>query len=854
MIYKFNTDRIPELSQVGGKAKALIETTKEGLPVPDGIVLSVKFFEPWLGEIKKSKEWENMLRDTRKENCDELEDKALNMNFSKKQKELLEVSLKNLPGDVFAIRSSSPEEDLENTSFAGMYESFLGIKRKNIEESILKAFAFAFSYRVMSYKGERGLDLKNTSIAVIVQKQIRSDISGVGFSLNPLNNSYDEVLINGSFGLGEGIVSGIVTPDTYVVDMIKNKIIDKKINEKRISIKLKEDGGVEEVENENPRDPALSDEEIMELSKLIKICESYYEFPIDIEWAYEKNKLYLLQSRPITSYIPLFPELMTNPEEKKKIYIDLISLTQGFHEPMSVLGLEIWGKMLDRVKGGTMTPDIGGTTPAIHGRQYMSVTDLQKLMGKKIVSNILNSYDGNVKRIFKEIGNIDHLLPDKKPVASEGSKMKFAKLSLGMFPGIVKSIFFNHRTVIEEYEKIANKVIENAKNLEKEIEFHKNIDLVLDDFMTITNSISAMMAGMISQQRIKNMFKNHGVEKEIVALAMDLEGNPTSEMGHLLFKMASNREFKNISSRKDFIQKAENRSFDKVFLKDYDEFMDKYAVRGFMEIDVASKRIYEDIGLLYDKLIEIDTEDNQISKVKEKRELAYNKLLELAKSKGKENKFIKLVEKYQETFGYREHPKYVIVYIFAQLHNICLEIGEDWVEERLDDPYDIFDLHVEEIERAQKDKNLDLRQLRKINLEPYKKVEHIKNWPLVIDSRGKIYKPKMDIKDGDIIGDPIAPGKVIGRAKVLETPYEKPIRPGDILVTRATEPSWTPIFTNASGVIMEIGGPLQHGGIIAREYGIPCVSGLIGIMDMIKDGDLVEVDGDNGIVRIIEEK
>ena len=111
----------------------------------------------------------------------------------------------------------------------------------------------------------------------------------------------------------------------------------------------------------------------------------------------------------------------------------------------------------------------------------------------------------------------------------------------------------------------------------------------------------------------------------------------------------------------------------------------------------------------------------------------------------------------------------------------------------------------------------------------------------------------MEIKDGDIIGQAIAPGKVRGRAKVLHSPYEKPLNPGEILIVTATEPSWTPIFINAAGVVMEVGGPLQHGSIISREYGIPCVSGLMGIMDIIKDGDLIEVDGSNGVIRIIEE-
>jgi len=852
MIYNFKTDKAPSLSQVGGKAKALIETSKAGFPVPQGIALSTKFFEPWIEQVKSSHEWQKMMIDTTKENCNLVLEKALTMTFDTRQLKVFEAELESLSGGVFAVRSSSPEEDLENTSFAGMYETFLGVPKNELEQAISKVFASSFDYRVMSYKKQNKLSLEGTSIALIVQRQIASDISGVGFSLNPLNNCYDELVINASFGLGESVVSGIVTPDTYIVDAIKNEIIEKKINEKKIGIELKVEGGTKEVQNDNGLEQALSDSQIMELSRLIKNCESHYGFPIDIEWAYENSNLYLLQARPITSYFPLFPELITDPSEKKKIYIDIMSMTQGFDEPMSVLGLEIWGQMLDRIKGGMMTPQIGGTTPAIHGKQYISVTDIQKLMGRKAVSKVLDSYDGNIRRIFKEIGNMDHLLPDKKPEGTKGSKIRLVKLVFSMIPSIFKSVFFNHGPVIEEYQKLATMLVENTKHLKKEDDFNENVELALESITTFMNSASAIMAGAISQQTIKKMFKDENVEAEIVALAMDLEGNPTSDMGHLLFKMACYQEFKKISSRESFIKQAEDRTFSKEFLKDYDEFMDKYAARGFMEIDVASKRIYEDIGLLYDKLIQMETEDNQITKVKDKRKLAYEKLLEIAKKKGQEKKFLKNAKKYQETFGYREHPKYIIIQIFAAFHDICLELANEWVAQgRLDHPYDIFDLHIEEITKAQKDKSLDLRKRREANLEPYKKVAHIKNWPLVIDSRGKIYKAKLDIQDGDIKGDAIAPGKVVGRAKVLHTPYEKPLEAGEILVARATEPSWTPIFTNAAGVIMEIGGPLQHGGIIAREYGIPCVSGLIGIMEIIKDGDLVEVDGDNGIVRVI---
>jgi pyruvate,water dikinase len=334
---------------------------------------------------------------------------------------------------------------------------------------------------------------------------------------------------------------------------------------------------------------------------------------------------------------------------------------------------------------------------------------------------------------------------------------------------------------------------------------------------------------------------------------MDLKGNPTSDMGKLQYKLASYEEFKSIDNREKFIESLENKAFSKKFIDDFNTYIKKYGVRGFMEIDVASKRKYEDLPSVYDELKEINIEENQIITTTKRRKKAYDKLLSIAKDKGFAKKFELDAKKFQETFGYREHPKYMIVYAMGKLHDAALIIGNKFVEEgRLDNPHQIFDLTLNEISNAQKDSNINLQLQREKNLAPYKKVSHVKDWPLVIDSRGKIFKAKLEINEGDIKGDPIAPGKIKGRAKVLNSPYEKPLNPGEILITKCTEPSWTPIFINAAGVIMEVGGPLQHGGIIAREYGIPCVSGLMGIMEMIKDGDLIELDGSNGIVRILE--
>jgi len=202
----------------------------------------------------------------------------------------------------------------------------------------------------------------------------------------------------------------------------------------------------------------------------------------------------------------------------------------------------------------------------------------------------------------------------------------------------------------------------------------------------------------------------------------------------------------------------------------------------------------------------------------------------------------------------------------AMFRKHALTIGEEFVREgRMDSREQIFDLTIDQVALAQGESiddntvTKDLRPWIRSNTHQTKLVEHISNWPLLIDSRGKIIRGTQkrnnkDEQDDDnvILGDPIAPGKIQGRAKVLMEPYEKPLESGEVLVARFTEPSWTPIFINASAVVMEVGGPLQHGAIIAREYGIPCISGISNATKLIQDGDFIEVDGSSGTVKFIK--
>lgn len=853
MIYTFDTKKRLQLNQVGGKAKALIETTNAGFPVPGGFVLSVEFFDCWLSTIKATDIWKQFKISMTKENCNRVKAYAESMIFTATQREMFNQYMDGLAGDVFAVRSSSPEEDLEGTSFAGMYETFLGVTRENIEHSVAMAFSSCFDYRVMAYKDQQNIDLQNTAIAVVIQKQIASDVSGVGFSINPLNNCYDEVMINASFGLGEAIVSGIVTPDTYVVDFVEDSIIEKQINHKEAVINLKPDGGCVEEVNEYPEKQALLDEQILSLARLIKKCEVHYGQPMDTEWAFEDGILFLLQSRPITTHFPLFDELVTKPGEAKCLYFDHNILTQGLSESFSVLGTDTLKDVIHETKGAFLNTDIDGTQPVLHGRSYVNASYFYKGLGNRFFTRMVNDYDENMNSILRSIDMTEYTSV-KIPSKLKGLKGKIVKMSLQNLPSLAKPFFRGHQQVIEDYNFNKNMLVNQDVRFEQDMDFEGAVTKLTGQFGLVTKSVSLMFVGMIALGKVKKMFKEDGLENEVIALGMDLDGNPTSEIGHMMYKLASYDELQDTKSRSEFMEKIAHRTYTPEFMKDFDFYLKYYGCRCFKEIDVASKRSGEDIGTIYDALKEINIQVNQIESVKLRRSEAYATLLTLATKKGFKKKFVKQAKIIQATYGYKELPKYIMVLTMGQLHGLYLEAGKYFVEQgRLTYPYQVFDLHKSEVMLAMKDKTVDLHTLRKCNLEPYQKLDHIKEWPLVFDSRGKIFKPKLKVSDGDYVGTAISPGVIRGRAKVLHEPYEKPIEPGEILIARATEPSWTPIFINAAAVVMEIGGPLQHGAIISREYGIPCVSGLMGIMEIIQDGDLIEVDGSHGVVRMIEQ-
>lgn len=867
--YTFDSPSSSEatLTEVGGKALSLIESTHADFPVPAGFVLSVSFFEPWLEIVQASNQWKSFLQDSSKEACDSIMVSCSALKLTSSQQNKLDHAWKETFGDdnksniLVAVRSSSPEEDLVGTSFAGGYETTLGVARDNILTALVESFASAFDYRIVQYKTTIGVSVDTPTIAVIVQRQIASDVSGVAFSLNPSNNCYDQVVISANFGLGESVVGGIITPDTYTVDVVSWEIISKKIADKEFAIWLDDtDGGTRQENNADPSAQALTDEQIIQVAQLVSRVEAYREgIPVDIEWAFHENKLYMLQSRPVTAFVPLFPEMITARGEEKKLYLDLIVMTQGFSEPLSVLGLEIWSKMMEKAKPNlTFAKGTNGIIWDIHGRQYIHVSNMIKCPGgRPMVEKAFALSDKSLGRAIASINLDDYT----SSYAFRGS-WRFVWISIlqlfQLLPMMLYGLFSGHKALIS-YQEYSQELFDDCQDEEylQDCSFADTVAATMTRFEGLLPRLGTLVLPFISRWRIHKMFHDQSdADDLLISLCMDLDGNPTSEMGHLMVRLASFPEIQETATSKEFLKKLDNKQYSQDLMTTYNEYISKFGCRGIKEIDIATSRTYERQGDLFDQLKHIDVEQNAIITVIERRKQAYDKLLELAVEMGKADKFKYHANVIQTMGGYREHPKYLYVAITAMLRRRALALGEHFVtENRLDHPDQVFNLTIEQITEAEQDSSLGLMPLVRANLEPYKKVENVKDWPVLIDSRGKIIRgtrKEEDIEEGCLLGDAISPGVVTGRAKVLNEPYEKPLERGDILIARFTEPSWTPIFINCAAVVMEVGGVMQHGAIIAREYGIPCVSGMLNATTLIKDGDLLEVNGSEGVVKILD--
>lgn len=311
MIKSFKQITKNDVAFAGGKGASLGEMFNAGISVPDGFVISALVFENFIKETGLDVEIDAVFDKVNIKDICTVEfasEKIQAMILSKEISEDIKIKIleefKKLDCEFIAVRSSATAEDSAIAAWAGQLDTYLNTTEKDLLENIKKCWASLFTPRAIFYRFEQKLNKTKVFVAVVVQKMVNSEKSGVAFSVHPITQDRNQLIIEAGFGLGEAIVSGSITPDSYVVDKQDRHIIDINISEKNRSLIRADSGGGNEwvkVEELKASSQVLSESEILELTEIILKIENHFGFPVDVEWAKEKNKFYITQSRPITT-------------------------------------------------------------------------------------------------------------------------------------------------------------------------------------------------------------------------------------------------------------------------------------------------------------------------------------------------------------------------------------------------------------------------------------------------------------------------------------------------------------------------------------------------------------------------
>lgn len=300
----------------GGKGASLGEMTRlvsgqvNKIPVPDGFVVLSTAFDRFLEETDLDVEVDAILKKINYKDINSV-DKASNeirdlihdQKMPDDIKKEVTVEYKKLKAKFIAVRSSATAEDSSVASWAGELETYLDTTEKMLLENVKKCWSSLFTPRAIFYRHEKKLLKTRVSVAVVIQKMIESEVAGITFTVHPVTRDKEQMIIEAGWGLGEAVVSGQITPDSYVINKKDFSLLDINVAKQEIMITRKKAGGVERIKVPKVKQEKqkLNGRQIVELAKICVNIERHYKKPQDIEWAFAKNKFYITQSRPITT-------------------------------------------------------------------------------------------------------------------------------------------------------------------------------------------------------------------------------------------------------------------------------------------------------------------------------------------------------------------------------------------------------------------------------------------------------------------------------------------------------------------------------------------------------------------------
>lgn len=822
LVLDFNQISKNDVNVAGGKGANLGEMTKCGIVVPGGFVVTAKAYRLFIEENNMKADFSAKLEQTQNDETKLLaaaehfraaiKNAALPPALEKEIREKFAA----LDAERVAVRSSATAEDLPDASFAGQQETYLNVR--GIDEvlaQIKECYASLWGNRAVCYRQNQGYDQLSVALAVVVQQMVESEKAGVLFTANPVSGSKDEIQINASWGLGESVVSGKVTADSFVCSK-DGKVKSSVCGSKKTQIVYADDGtknGTKEiaVEEAAQKKLCLSEAEIAELcAEGVKI-EKHYGFPMDIEWAIKGSKVYILQARAITT-------LGTETENSEEQ-----ALIQKYIEGTKVKGPQKKNMafQLEKMPYAYRPLDydfimqINHQKAVIFSENGLELSSDPQFDDDGIMTLPKSSVKINSKifKIFKTLKNIKdfdwcekhcrELMPKHETEIAQIKKLDFSTMTIAECGDFIKHAF--QLTADISYDRFMYAVFPGVVGggLSKVIKKINPKYTTYDFYWGLDNKTSV-------------------VTKDVAKLAENL-----GKIDGVKDAICSGKKYDDICKQfpetvplfNDFLEKNGYKSdfncyciIARTFIEEPDRLLN--ILRPLLaNEDAAVSENTKDFGALMEQIKAIYGSD----------------FLALEKK----------INQYRYFHVVREETQYLWETLFCFVRR-CLERANELLLGSSDYEHGIANLSYKELIATCAHGTLSESDQEKITRRNSKHPLAEKVWAasklLVFDSNGETLK-----------GISGSTGVAVGPARIIRSPAEfYKMQKGDVLVCELTDPEWTPLFKLASAVVADTGSELSHAAIVAREFGLPAVLGTGFATQRFSDGQTIRVDGDKG--------
>lgn len=814
----------PDVKETGGKGMNLLLLKQEGYPVPDFVIIPVSFFEQYRGSAE-----------------DELKHHVQSLIGS--------ISPHFNTGDLLAVRSSAVAEDSGQFSFAGQFKTVLNVPQEDIANAVLAVWFSAQGKELEAYKTHSGSDA--IQMAVVIQKMIPATAAGVAFGINPLTGNKEEVVINAVNGLGEGLVSGDRNADAYT---LSNALI----TEKRVV-------GSTQV---------LSDKQLLQIGNLLTELNTFYRKPQDIEFAYKDDVFYLLQSRPVTSI----------QFEKQKIIWDNSNIVESYPGLTLPLTFSFIEKMYDAVyrqlsmvlgipeKKVQQHADVyANMLGLLNGRVYYNLNSWYKVL------SLLPGYNINSEFMERMMGVKEKLeLPLEDKIAQHriwdywdillavrailGNLITVKKQKLEFIDGFNKV-----------YEQYRYKDYSKADLVEIWNDYQSFEQLMVEKWKApLVNDFFAMIYfGLLQKQTAKHFPEQKDIHNRLVSFSEDIiTTQPLKKIPQLVKLLLQDNNVKQLFLNNDtaYIWKELKRPAYGNYLQAINEYLDEWGERCVAELKLETITYQQQpekfIAILQsyikNSVTEYITSDDSAGLKKEAEEIVRKYF---RWSPVKRSLFNHVLGLARYLVSNRENLRYYRTRGFGMVRKMMCAFGKHMqTMGLLADSRDVFYLELEELNAVAANK-LNANNIaaligqRKKDFELYKQL----SLPERVVTAGKqttiVLSEQEDLSDTSSLimtGIPCCRGVVQAKVRTVHYSGEVESLKGEIMATYATDPGWVVLFPTVSGIITERGSLLSHAAIVSREMGIPCIVGIAGLMNKLKDGDEIIMDGSTGVVKIIK--